>query len=46
MTLVGDTPFAGGAVKELTDESLVLDLQVKNQRGEITTTGIARFKKN
>jgi acyl dehydratase len=45
MTLLGDTPTVGGAVKELTSESLVLELQAKNQRGELTTAGIARFKK-
>jgi acyl dehydratase len=45
MTLLGDTPSIGGSVKEWNDQSFTLELQAKNQRGEITTTGIARFKK-
>jgi acyl dehydratase len=43
MTLVGDTPSIGGTVKEWNQNTLVLDLQAKNQRGEITTLGSARF---
>lgn len=46
MTLVGDTPSVGGVIKEFTDQTLVLDLQAKNQRGELTTAGVARFKKS
>lgn len=45
MTLLGDTPSVGGLVKEANDEGIILDLQAKNQRGEITTIGTARFKK-
>lgn len=45
MTLLGDTPTVGGSIKEISPESLVLELQAKNQRGELTTAGIARFKK-
>src|SRR5688572_10493040 len=45
MTLLGDEPHIGGTVKEMTAESLVLELQAKNQRGELTTLGTARYKK-
>jgi acyl dehydratase len=45
MTLLGDTPQVGGIVKEITGESLWLEIQAKNQRGEITTLGTAKFRK-
>jgi acyl dehydratase len=45
MTFLGDTPTIGGVVKEASEDALVLDLQAKNQRGELTTTGVARFKR-
>lgn len=45
MTLLGDTPAVGGVVKDVSDQSFVLDLQAKNQRGEVTTTGSARFQR-
>lgn len=45
MTLLGDTPSIGGQVREANAEELTLELQAKNQRGETTTTGIAKFKK-
>jgi hypothetical protein len=45
MTLLGDTPSYGGVVKDFNGQELVLDLQAKNQRGEVTTQGTARFKK-
>lgn len=45
MTLVGDLISIGGTVKEASDSRVVLDLQARNQRGETTTTGQARFVK-
>jgi acyl dehydratase len=46
MTLVGDIPSVGGVVKEASSESLTMDLQAKNQRGEVTTIGSAKFVRN
>ena len=46
MTLLGDTPSVGGTIKEMGDQELLLELQAKNQRGEITTQGLAKFKKS
>jgi len=45
MTFPGDVISVGGVVKEIAERLLVLDLQAKNQKGEITTTGIARFSR-
>ncbi len=45
MALLGDIPSIGGIVKEVTESGLSLDLQAKNQKGEVLTTGIAKFKK-
>ena len=44
MTLLGDEPSVGGIVKQAEPNLIVLELQAKNQRGEITTTGIATWK--
>jgi acyl dehydratase len=44
MVFLGDAPSIGGSVKSVTEDELVLDLYAKNQKGEITTTGIAKFK--
>lgn len=44
MVFLGDTPSIGGSVKSHTPDELVLDLYAKNQKGEVTTTGIAKFK--
>jgi acyl dehydratase len=44
MTLLGDTPSVGGVVKEASQDKLVLELQAKNQRGEVSTVGTARFR--
>ena len=43
MTFLGDVISIGGIVKAVKDEEIVLDLQAKNQKGEVTTTGEARF---
>ncbi len=43
MTFLGDVISIGGTVKAVKDEEIVLDLQARNQKGEITTTGEARF---
>jgi len=45
MTFLGDTPIVGGSVNEWRSEEIVLDLQAKNQRGELIATAIARFRK-
>jgi len=45
MTLLGDTPSIGGTVKDASEQGFLLELQAKNQRGEVTTVGTARFKK-
>lgn len=44
MTFLGDVPGIGGTVKEMTEGMIVLDLQVKNQKGELTTIGTATLK--
>ncbi len=44
MTLVGDTPSVGGMVKEASDEGISLELQARNQRGEVTTVSHIRYK--
>ena len=44
MTFLGDTPMVGGSVKSIQENSLTLDLQVKNQRGETVATGLAQFQ--
>lgn len=44
MTLLGDTPSYGGVVKEFNGRDLVLDLQAKNQRGEVTVQGTVRYR--
>jgi acyl dehydratase len=40
MTLLGDVVSVGGLVRALDTGSVTLDLQAKNQRGEITTTAV------
>ena len=44
MTLLGDVISITGSVKSMSAETgLALELQAKNQRGEITTTAVAKF---
>lgn len=43
MTLLGDVISVGGAVKGNSESEITLELQARNQRGEVTTTGIAIF---
>jgi acyl dehydratase len=43
MVLLGDVLSIGGIIKETDSEELWLELQVKNQKDEITTVGIAKF---
>jgi len=43
MTFLGDVISIGGTVKAVKDEEIVIDLQARNQKGEVTTTGEARF---
>jgi acyl dehydratase len=45
MTFLGDTPVVGGRVKSFSDEGITLELQVKNQRGELVASGLAQFRK-
>lgn len=45
MTFPGDVISVGGEVKEAGDGVLSLDLQARNQRGEVTSTGVVRFSK-
>jgi acyl dehydratase len=45
MTFLGDTLSIGGAVKSVSETSLVLDLQARNQKGEVVTTGVASFER-
>ncbi len=45
MTLLGDVVSVGGTVKSASDAELILDLQAKNQRGELTTFGSAKFSR-
>ena len=44
MTFLGDVISVGGVVKEQAPSVLVLDLQCRNQKGEVTTLGSARFE--
>lgn len=44
MTFLGDTPFVGGVVKELTEQNISIEIQARNQRGEVTTLGTAKFR--
>ena len=39
MTFPGDTVHVGGTLKSQSDQELTLDLQAKNQKGEVTTSG-------
>jgi acyl dehydratase len=45
MTFLGDIPSVGGTVKEFNSQDLVLELQSKNQKGEMTTSAVAKFRK-
>jgi acyl dehydratase len=39
MTYPGDVVSVGGSVKNRTETEMTLDLQAKNQKGEVTTSG-------
>jgi acyl dehydratase len=41
MTFLGDVISVGGVVKEAGASSVTLELQARNQKGEITTTAVA-----
>jgi acyl dehydratase len=43
MVFPGDVISIGGSVKDSSLDGVTLELQARNQKGEITTTGIARF---
>jgi acyl dehydratase len=43
MVFLGDVISIGGVVKESGPEAVVFELQARNQKGEITSTGAARF---
>lgn len=42
---LGDCLSIGGVLKEANEESCILELKCKNQNGEITTSGLAKFKR-
>jgi acyl dehydratase len=43
MVQVGDIPSVGGILKKVSPTECTLELQAKNQRGEVTTIGTAAF---
>ncbi len=45
MTFLGDRIAVGGQVKEVTAETLVIELQCRNPKGDATTTGNFRFRR-
>jgi acyl dehydratase len=45
MTFPGDVISVGGVVKDAGETSITLDLQAKNQRGEVTSTAVAVLAK-
>jgi acyl dehydratase len=45
MVFLGDVIAVGGTVKEVTETSVTIDLLARNQKGETTTTGYARFER-
>jgi acyl dehydratase len=46
MTFLGDTLSISGSVKTVKEDILTIDLQARNQRGEVVTTGSATFSRN
>lgn len=45
MVLLGDQISVGGTVKEATDAKVVLELQAKNQKDELVTSGTVEFSR-
>lgn len=45
MVLLGDQISVGGTVKEATDAKVVLELQAKNQKDELVTSGTVEFNR-
>jgi len=45
MTLLGDEVIVGGTVKAATESTMSLELAARNHRGEVTTTGVAEFRR-
>ena len=43
MVFLGDIISIGGVVRESGPDLVVFELQARNQKGEITTTGLARY---
>ena len=43
MVFLGDVISVGGTVRDEGPDGVTLELQARNQKGEITTTGVARF---
>jgi acyl dehydratase len=41
MTVPGDVISVGGTVKEISKGTVTLELAARNQRGDVTTTGVA-----
>ncbi len=46
MTQLGDTLSIGGMVREVREREIWIDLQAKNQRGEVTTLGSLTFRRS
>ena len=44
MTFPGDVISIGGVLKNLSPSEVALDLEARNQRGEITTTAVIRYQ--
>lgn len=43
MVYLGDVVSIGGSVRSSSDDALVLDLAMRNQKGETTTTGVVEL---
>lgn len=43
MVLVGDVITVSAAIKQSTPQDLILDLQAKNQRGDVVATGVSKY---
>jgi len=44
MTGLGDQLSVRGVVKEVTEHGITVELQAKNQKGQLITTGLAQFR--
>ncbi len=44
MTFLGDTVFVGGTITEAKGRLATIELQAKNQKGDLLTTGVLKIK--